>query len=375
MVREREKSHRTRPELTNQYYDLVTDFYEYGWGQNFHFACRFPGEAFQESLARHEYYLAHALGLQRGQVCLDAGCGVGGPQRNIARFTGAKVVGLNNNEYQVKRALRLNAAAGLKNVTDVVKGDFMKLPFADAVFDHAYACEATCHAPNRVDCFQQILRVVKPGGCLALYEWGLTSKYEASNAEHKRIKIGIEEGNGIASLIPVQDIVQAVQKAGWELIRHEDLAETQVKEGGGYTVVWQQPLKGGWGNLRGTRMGRWCTHKMVTVLEAIRIAPKGTVNTSAMLMKTGDALTDGGDTGVFTPMYFILARKPSSSTSSSSSASPASSTTSSPSVSSASIPPNASSSTRGDTKTASSLPSASESPTTDSSTRSSATSE
>src|SRR4051794_36862980 len=44
--------------MVNQYYDLVTDFYEFGWGKSFHFAPRYQGESFQASLARHEHYLA-----------------------------------------------------------------------------------------------------------------------------------------------------------------------------------------------------------------------------------------------------------------------------------------------------------------------------
>ena len=35
---------------------------------------------------------------------LDVGCGVGGPAREIAKFTRCNVVGLNNNDYQVERA-------------------------------------------------------------------------------------------------------------------------------------------------------------------------------------------------------------------------------------------------------------------------------
>ena len=31
--------------LINQYYDLVTDFYEYGWGKSLHFAPRAPHES------------------------------------------------------------------------------------------------------------------------------------------------------------------------------------------------------------------------------------------------------------------------------------------------------------------------------------------
>ncbi|MCY4229918.1 MAG: hypothetical protein OXF26_03345, partial [Alphaproteobacteria bacterium] len=40
--------------LVNQYYDLATDFYEFGWVQSFHFAPRRRGEAFTASLLRHQ---------------------------------------------------------------------------------------------------------------------------------------------------------------------------------------------------------------------------------------------------------------------------------------------------------------------------------
>ena len=68
--------------FTKAYYDLVTDFYEYGWGQSFHFAPRAPKESFAASLVRHEHYLAHRLGLRPGMLAADFGCGLGGPQRD-----------------------------------------------------------------------------------------------------------------------------------------------------------------------------------------------------------------------------------------------------------------------------------------------------
>jgi cyclopropane fatty-acyl-phospholipid synthase-like methyltransferase len=88
--------------MVNKFYNLVTDFYEYGWGESFHFGPRARGETFHESLRRHEYYLALRLGLDQNKLCADFGCGVGGPMRNIARFSGAKIVGINNNDYQIK---------------------------------------------------------------------------------------------------------------------------------------------------------------------------------------------------------------------------------------------------------------------------------
>ena len=69
----------------------MKDFYEYGWGESFHFAPRYKNEAVPASLARHEHYLALMLNLGHGQRVVDLGCGVGGPAREIARFCGAHV--------------------------------------------------------------------------------------------------------------------------------------------------------------------------------------------------------------------------------------------------------------------------------------------
>ena len=79
----------------------------------------------------------------------DLGCGVGGPLREIARFTRAKITGVNNNEYQIKRGQKKNAALGI-DWCNYQKADFMNLPFEDNEMDAAYAIEATCHAPDKV---------------------------------------------------------------------------------------------------------------------------------------------------------------------------------------------------------------------------------
>ena len=86
----------------------------------------YPGEPFFQALARHEHFLAHHLQLQPGMRVLDVGCGVGGPAREIARFSDVKIVGLNNNLYQVDRAKKYTAKAGLSDQVEFVKGDFMK---------------------------------------------------------------------------------------------------------------------------------------------------------------------------------------------------------------------------------------------------------
>lgn len=50
-------------EMTSTYYDLVTDFYQYGWGDSFHFCPVYSGKSFQQCLVDHEHYLSQKLSL------------------------------------------------------------------------------------------------------------------------------------------------------------------------------------------------------------------------------------------------------------------------------------------------------------------------
>ncbi len=294
--------------MINQYYDLVTDFYEFGWGQSFHFAPRYLGETFEASLIRHEHYLALQLGLQPGMKVADLGCGVGGPMRNIAMFSGAKVTGVNNNAYQIERGTQHNTKRGLLDRCEFVKADFMELPFEEGSYDCAYAIEATCHAPDRVPVFEQVLRILKPGGRFATYDWCVTEKYDRNNAKHRQIIHDIEEGDALPELKSTEVVDDALKSAGFELVRTEDLAKDTAQP-----VPWYFPLSGDDKSLRGvprTAWGRVITHRAVKAMERVRIAPKGATDVSSLLNRAADALVEGGRLGIFTPMYFTLAKKP-----------------------------------------------------------------
>ncbi|XP_051123512.1 cycloartenol-C-24-methyltransferase [Andrographis paniculata] len=293
-------------DMVNKYYDLVTSFYEYGWGESFHFAPRWKGESLQESIKRHEHFLALQLGLKPGQKVLDVGCGIGGPLREIARFSRTSVTGLNNNEYQISRGKVLNRHAGVDRTCDFVKADFMKMPFPDNTFDAVYAIEATCHAPDAVGCYKEIYRVLKPGQCFAVYEWCMTDAYDPNNEEHKRIKAEIELGNGLPDIRLTRQCLDAVKKAGFEVVWEKDLAVDS-------TVPWYAPMDTSQFSLssfRLTAVGRFFTRNMVIALEKLGIAPKGSQRVQSFLEKAAEGLVAGGKKEIFTSMYFFLARKP-----------------------------------------------------------------
>jgi len=295
-------------DLINKYYDLVTDFYEWGWGQSFHFALRHSGENFHASIARAEFWLSSQLGLKPGMNVLDVGCGIGGPARAIARFSGCNIVGVNNNEYQIERARKQTKAAFLDSQVTFVKGDFMNLPFPDNHFDALYQIEATAHAPDKEKCYAELFRVLKPGGVFGSYEWCLTDKFEPENRFHLKVKKGIEEGDALPDIATINQVVEAMKKVGFELLLEEDRGKKLSPN----DIPWYQPLVPKYNilNFHHTEIGSKLSHYFLRTLESVRIVSSGSSQVQQFLHTAAVNLVLGGELDIFTPSYFTLAKKP-----------------------------------------------------------------
>ena len=294
--------------VNNLYYDLVTDFFEYGWGRSFHFAPRVPGESFEESLARHERYLAQVLELGPGMVVADVGCGVGGPLMEIARASEARIVGVNSNGYQLERARKLTEEAGLAHLAEFLHCDFLDVDAPDESFDAAYSIEATCCAPDKPSIYGEIFRLLKPGARFAAYEYCMTDRFDLQDARHLELKADIQLGGGLLRIDDEPTIDGALRSVGFELLETRDRAVQT-----GPSIPWYQPLVGSGLSLaafRSSDAGRWVTHNSLRVLEALRIAPKGSVRVSDTLNLCAVAMAEAGRLGIFSPMYFVHARKP-----------------------------------------------------------------
>ena len=301
---ERRKEHYRS--FVNRYYDLVTDFYEFGWGQSFHFAPRRRGESFKASLLRHQHFLAEELSLKPGMQVIDLGCGVGGPMGNLARQTGASFVGLNNNAYQIERA-KLHTR-GVDSLCRFIHGDYMQIPDEDGRYDAAIAIESMPHAPDKTAAFREVLRVLRPGACFAGYDWCVTESFDPANAEHRRIKNDIMIGNGLPDIATTSEVSAALQGAGFELLEARDRAPEADPE-----TPWYRALQGrdfSLSSIPRTPAGRALANLTLRVGERLRLFPKGARAVSTILNAGADALVDGGRSGVFTPMFYFLARKP-----------------------------------------------------------------
>ena len=110
------------------------------------------------------------LALAEGQRWLDVGCGTGAfTETVIAHCAPAEVKGIDPSEAQIAYARSREAA---KRATFQV-GDAQVLPFEDAQFNVAAMALVISFIPDAAKAVAEMVRVVRPGGCVASYMWDL----------------------------------------------------------------------------------------------------------------------------------------------------------------------------------------------------------
>jgi SAM-dependent methyltransferase len=143
------------------------------------------------------------LGVQPGDLVLDAGAGFGRHAFELAR-RGADVVALDyaTDEVVATRAVfgamvEANEIAETRYV-GVLRGDATRIPFTDGSFDRVITSEVLEHVQDDVGALTEFVRVLKPGGTFAAtvptwlpekVNWMLSDEYHAPKSEGGHVRI------------------------------------------------------------------------------------------------------------------------------------------------------------------------------------------
>jgi SAM-dependent methyltransferase len=141
------------------------------------------------------------LGLRPGERVLDMGCGAGRHAFEMYK-RGADVIAFDQDADELATVREWFAAmrdagevpAGAE--ADVKEGDALSLPFADGEFDRIVAAEVLEHIPADIQAIEELVRVLRPGGTLAVsvprwfpevVNWKLSEDYHNTPGGHIRI--------------------------------------------------------------------------------------------------------------------------------------------------------------------------------------------
>ena len=141
------------------------------------------------------------LRIGAGTKVIDVGCGAGRHSFEAYR-RGADVIAFDQNASdlndvdEILQAMKDQGEVPPSARAEAVKGDALDLPFADGAFDCVIASEILEHVPEDGRAIAELVRVLKPGGTLAITVprwlpervcWALSDEYHANEGGHIRI--------------------------------------------------------------------------------------------------------------------------------------------------------------------------------------------
>ena len=119
----------------------------------------------------------------QGKHVLDLGCGTGILTLKLLERDAGKICSVDISEYMVGVLKKKIETAGYpSNSVELSVADAEKLPFDDGVFDIVVSSMVFGMVPNQVKMMSEMVRIVKPGGVIALSTLGPTHYAELSDA-------------------------------------------------------------------------------------------------------------------------------------------------------------------------------------------------
>ena len=130
-----------------------------------------------------------ALGLKRGAVVLDVGCGLGQDACELKRLVGARgrVVGIDYSEEMIAEARR--RAKDVSSFPKFVVCEAHHIGFSSETFDASRADRVLQHLADPRVAFEEMVRVTKPGGTVQIVDrdWGLVAVESNDQAVTRKI--------------------------------------------------------------------------------------------------------------------------------------------------------------------------------------------
>jgi tocopherol O-methyltransferase len=166
----------TLNERIKKFYEQTTMLWLNIWGEHMHqgyYGNNNPKEKKNFAKAQEdllEELLAWGEVTQADQI-LDAGCGVGGTARFLAKKFNAQVVGITLSPLQAEKGQQYSKLVGLDQSVTIIAGDMMKLKSSSQKFDLICAIESVDYIEDKAKLLAMFYNLLNPGGRLLIAGW------------------------------------------------------------------------------------------------------------------------------------------------------------------------------------------------------------
>ena len=210
--------------IAQKYYDSTeTDkLYAAIWGgEHIHYGIYTrPDEPIHDASLSTVKTIAQTLKkIDQNSRVIDLGAGYGGAARYLAKTYGCSVCCLNLSQLQNQRNGQLNQEQNLDRLVEIIQGSFEDIPYPNNSFDIVWSQDAILHSGDRCLVFQEIKRILKPGG-----EFIFTDPMESETCPPGSLQPAFDR-LGISDMGSYRFYSQTLKDLGFEELNFIDLSQ------------------------------------------------------------------------------------------------------------------------------------------------------
>jgi tocopherol O-methyltransferase len=217
----------TLNEKIGHFYDSSTKLWLDVWGEHMHHG--YYGADGKEKKDRQQAQndlIQHLLdwgGIKEAPaLILDAGCGVGGSARFLARRFGAQVHGLTLSNVQAEEARSFNEKAQMGGQITIAVRDMLTLTPEDGSYDLVWSMESAEHIPAKKQLMKTFNEVLKPGGKLLMATWCIRETPPPFSAEAQKVLERIGSLYHIPPMISLERYEKIMTETGYVDVQSAD---------------------------------------------------------------------------------------------------------------------------------------------------------
>lgn len=246
----------------------------------------------------YEESIARDLGLKPGDKVLDLGCGRGRVAAHIAKYSGARVTGLNIEPNSIAQARAFNKELGFENEFVVKDFNDLPLPFEDESFDAFYNIQAFSLVKDLKALFKEVFRILKPGARFSSLDWVKYPAYDENNPEHAELMRRVKPLIGALGTPTPTLFEEALAEAGFRVTKSDNASTA--------TDGLQSPL------IDKVDLYFRSVRQVILGLCKVHVLPPHFKTLINRLCQDGKAFVKMDDMRLITTSYRIIAEKPSS---------------------------------------------------------------
>ena len=203
----------------------------------------------RKAVSNMNAFVAERLDLQPGMRVLDAGCGVGGTARYLAREHGATVTGITISPIQLAQARERSRTA--RDGVSYELRDFTDTTFDAGSYDRAFALESACYAERKEGLLEELHRVLCPGGRVVVADGFRARRGLGRRALHDYRRFC--DGWALPGLDHVDDFGAKLEAAGFDEVEYVDLRRAVLPT----AVILEGMAAVGWLTLGAVTKANW----------------------------------------------------------------------------------------------------------------------